>query len=290
LPQQAKKYVAGGIWRGMVFRDEVDWPASWAQMETLKFLSEDGLWLFKFEGFGRFGKEVCRRAAMVANAGFGPAPETSDEGFGVYPMIQGRYLGSSDAGQTVLRRIAEYCAWRARWVTAEVADAAELTSMLRFNFDQEFGSELPAELSQMPVMRPVIADGRMAPHKWIETGRDVLKIDSATHGDDHFLPGPTDIAWDLAGTIVEWKLREAATQFLLDCYRVASGDDPGERLPSYLLAYSVFRSSYCKMASAAMRGSYEEPRLVRDYLRYREQALGYSNNAEHRNVANMRVA
>ena len=29
------------------------------------------------------------------------------------------------------------------------------------------------------------------------------------HGDDHFFPGPTDIAWDLAGTIVEWELAPA---------------------------------------------------------------------------------
>jgi hypothetical protein len=51
---------------------------------------------------------------------------------------------------------------------------------------------------------PVIADGRMHPYEWIpsENGH-LMKVHASRRGDDHFLPGPNDISWDLAGAIVE---------------------------------------------------------------------------------------
>ena len=59
------------------------------------------------------------------------------------------------------------------------------------------------------VLRPLIVDGRLQPWEWIVTRQGVLlKTDASSHGDDHFLPGPTDIAWDLAGVIVDWDLDE----------------------------------------------------------------------------------
>ena len=37
-----------------------------------------------------------------------------------------------------------------------------------------------------------------------------MKVDAAAHGDDHGFPGPVDVAWDLAGAVVEWELGGAA--------------------------------------------------------------------------------
>jgi hypothetical protein len=144
--------------------------------------------------------------------------------------------------------------------------------MLRFNAREELQVELPLELSTLAVIRPAVVDGRMLPHKWIESSGQWLKIDAVTHGDDHFFPGPTDIAWDLAGTIVEWDLNPQQQACFLRYYQEASDDDAGPRLPGYLLAYAVFRMAFCKMAAAAMRGSEEEPRLLRDYRKYRGHA------------------
>jgi hypothetical protein len=152
--------------------------------------------------------------------------------------------------------------------------------MLRFNVQEEFGIELQKNLATLPIERPVIADGRMLPHKWLDYDGRPLKLDAATHGDDHFFPGPTDIAWDLAGAIVEWNLTPDSASFFLSVYRQQSADDPSRRLPAYLLAYAIFRTAYCKMAAAAMSGAPEEARLLRDYRRYREQArrlLGVSS-------------
>jgi hypothetical protein len=147
--------------------------------------------------------------------------------------------------------------------------------MLRFNTQEEFGVDLPEYFCELRLERPVIADGRMLPHKWIDVGDRLLKVDAVSHGNDHFFPGPTDIAWDLAGTIVEWDLDYAKAQFFLDFYHKLSNDRSDTRLPAYLLAYSVFRMAYCKMAAAAMRGSPEETRLTRAYHHYRSRARHY---------------
>lgn len=271
LPPSAKHYVAGGIWRAKVFDSEDEWPASWRQMERLKFLSDDGSLLYRFEGFGRFGEAVHQRARKLSDAGFGPMPVARDQGFGVYPMIEGRHLTAADAEPRMLERLADYCAYRAQHLPATVTHTPELETMLRFNAHEEFGVELPAHLNSLPIERPVIADGRMLPYKWISTGDDVLKVDATTHGDDHFFPGPTDIAWDLAGVIVEWELNADASAFFVEGYRRRTGDNPGRRLPAYLMAYAIFRTAYCKMAAVASNGTSECDRFLRDLARYRRQ-------------------
>jgi hypothetical protein len=275
LPPGAQVFVAGGIWRSHLYADQNQWPASWLQMERLKFFSAEGDAIFKFEGYGRFGEAVHNRSRCVAEGGFGPMPIRFEEGFGVYPMSRGKSLNASDKSPNVLQRIAEYCAFRSRAIQTSAPANVELETMLRFNVKDEFGVELPAGASELSVSKPVIADGRMLPHKWLGSDGLLLKFDSAIHGDDHFFPGPTDIAWDLAGTIVEWALNPDAAHSFLDYYYRSSGDDASDRIASYLLAYSIFRTAYCKMASASMQGAEEEVRLVRDYYRYRSFAQQY---------------
>ncbi len=271
LPEGADQFIAGGIWRARVFGDERNWPASWTQMEKLKFLSNDGQRLLKFEGFGRFGKEVHSRAEAVGEAGFGPKPIAADAGFSIYSLLEGESLLSGSLSTEVITRIANYCAFRKKELQSQTALSKELETMLCFNFSEEFGREITGQM--LEIVHPVIADGRMLPHKWLRTGSgDLLKVDNASHGDDHFFPGPTDIAWDLAGAIVEWDMEEAAVEKFLSCYHAASGDDPRHRLPAYALAYSVLRMGYCKMAAGAMRGSAEESRLAAHYLHYRQIA------------------
>lgn len=272
LPRGAERFIAGGIWRADVYPDQEQWPASWLQMERLKFTTPAKDLFFKFEGYGRFGEAVHQRSRSVADAGFGPMPLRFEEGFGVYPMLRGRTLGKSDVSAAVLQRIADYCAFRARTFPADAGVNRNLETMLRFNVREEFGVELAAQHCELRVAKPVIADGRMLPHKWMDSDGALLKVDTAAHGDDHFFPGPTDIAWDLAGTIVEWDLAPDAARFLLDSYFRVTGDDAQPRLPNYLLAYSVFRTAFCKMAAASMQGSEEEGRLVREHHRYRAQA------------------
>jgi hypothetical protein len=122
----------------------------------------------------------------------------------------------------------------------------------------------------LPIERPVIPDARMSPHEVVRA-RDgqLFKTDATSDGDDHLLPGPTDIAWDLAGVIHEWDLSTSAAATLLDRYRRRSGDDARARLPGYLVAYGLFRAAFWKMAADSSRGDDEHPRLVAAFARAR---------------------
>jgi len=273
LPPAAQNYIGGGYWRyQLIGADPADWPASWTQMERTKFLSPDRRWLFKFAGFGRFGEELYQRALVLSEAGYSAAPAESFEGFGCYPFVPGVVLTAGHSSAAVLQRMAQYCAFRrAGFPSCEAQNSEQMETMVRFNLAEEFGREQEGALDALHSDHPVLVDGRMLPCEWIRAhdGR-LLKCDAVSHGDDHFFPGSAaDICWDLAGTIVEWGLAKDAADYFLRCYQIASGDDPRPRLPAYLLAYSVFRLAYCKMAAVAMCGSEEEPRLLRAYRCYR---------------------
>jgi thiamine kinase-like enzyme len=98
----------------------------------------------------------------------------------------------------------------------------------------------------------------------------LIKVDGSGHGDDHFFPGPADIAWDLAGAIVEWNMDRDAEEYLLGRFRLKSGICP-TNVPAFVLAYSVFRACYCKMSLTGTSVESEKPRLRSAYLFYRNK-------------------
>ncbi len=277
-PAGANVPIGGGEWRKHSLRDERAWPASWINFERLKYLSgsEPDQKLFKFLGFGHYGDQVLLREGEVAGGGFGLRPQRESDGFASYRWIAGRNsahgnhsrlagcglsgrpMSAGDLSEAVLERLAEYCEFRARTFAANTADAAALEQMAEHNLS-ELGVDWPVALK---IKRPAICDGRMQPHEWLLTkdGR-MLKTDSASHGDDHFFPGPTDIAWDLAGAIVEWRMGAAERNFFLAAYRRASGEDPRFRIPDFIAAYGVFRWAYCRMAANALQGTDEQKRM-----------------------------
>jgi hypothetical protein len=279
VPWDAERGVSlgGGEWRRWLLRAEEDWPASWTSMERLKYLSSDDSndgRLFKFLGFGHYGDGVLGREREAAAAGFAPACSPAASGFVCYPWLRGRPMRAADLSEPVLERMAAYCAFRAQAFAVDAHDVATLQQMAEHNLDQ-FGLDLPATLQ---LERPVITDGRMQPHEWLlsEDGR-MLKTDCGSHGDDHFFPGPTDIAWDLAGAIVEWRMDVAQKEFFLQCYKQAGGDDAAARIRSFAVAYAAFRSGYCLMAANAMEGSHEQQRLLRaasEYLGFLSSPVG----------------
>jgi hypothetical protein len=259
-PAEAIEAIGGGHWRNR-FANESQWPASWTSFERLKFLSsveQSERRLFKFAGLGHYGDSVFERERKVAAAGFGPMPREESDGFISYSYIDGRPLAASDLSSSTLARIAEYCAFRVRTFAVELADHNALQQMVEHNL-RELGLDLAVELR---LEHPVIADGRMHPHEWL-LGKDgeSLKTDSGSHGADHFFPGPTDIAWDLAGAIVEWQMNDQQATEFLNLYHRASGDDASARMVGFIKAYAVFRLAYCLMAANAMNGSEEQPRL-----------------------------
>jgi hypothetical protein len=267
-PSGAAVFAGGGEWRRFVLGNESEWPASWTNFERLKYWPpspEGEPRLFKFAGFGHYGDAVIRREEKIASAGFGPKPRTESDGFASYPWVQGRPMRAADLSAGVLARLAAYCAFRAQAFPSEMDGISALQRMAEHNL-QELRFDLPVSLR---LQRPVIADSRMQPHEWLLTpAGQVLKTDSGSHGDDHFFPGPTDIAWDLAGAIVEWRMPRTQADFFLEAYRVASGDDPSQRIGDYLKAYAAYRCAYCIMAGNALQGGPEALRMERAAANY----------------------
>jgi hypothetical protein len=159
-------------------------------------------------------------------------------------------------------QLARYCAFRAEHLAAPVASEMELEQMAQINLERALGMSYPVKL---PVELPVIADARMMPHEWIllSDGR-LQKLDASDHGDNHFFPGPTDIAWDVAGAIVEWRLNSEAVELLTSEYRAITHDALTNRLPSYLIAYSCFRMAFAQSAANSTSDATERTRLQRD--------------------------
>jgi len=270
LPRDATTFFGGGLWRERCFATKEEWPASWLQMERLKFLSHDQRELFRFDGLGSYGSEVRQRYLKVAEGGYGPSCENAGNGFTCFPMVKG--VTGREVTPALVRRAAEYCAFRSRELQADVDSNAVLEEMARINLERELGCAIGDEFC-LETVRPVIPDGKMMLHEWLkpEEGAPWLKLDSAAHGDDHFFPGATDIAWDIAGTIIEWQMDASAADEFLNFYERAANDRIRARLRSYRIAYGAFRMGYSKMAAAAMSGQEEQTRLLRDYEFYKER-------------------
>ncbi len=198
------------------------------------------------------------------------------------PAVNGRYdrctyVGSGNWRQhllsmstSLLDHMADYCAFRYANFAGHTSVPTQLRDMLEFNISREFGTTVSLPDDAFCTEHTVIADGRMQPHEWIATGlNQFVKIDGVDHGDNHFFPGPCDIAWDLAGIAVEWHLDDPAVEFLTQRFRRLSGADVSASLLLYRLAYCVFRLGFCKMAISTVKGSSEEHRLAAAYDQYR---------------------
>jgi hypothetical protein len=270
-PEEAVEFIGGGEWRKRLLADESLWPGSWQHLERLKYLSNPGCSeprFFKFQGLGHYGEQVIAREKGVAAAGFGPFPAAETHGFASYPRIGGRPMSAADLSPEVITRLAEYCAFRANAFSA-FASSGTVEQMAGHNA-QELGIQCAVRLQ---AERPVICDGHMQPHEWLLTpqGR-MLKTDSGSHGDDHFFPGPTDIAWDLAGAIVEWEMNPFHARAFLACYKASSSDDPAPLIGDFVTAYALFRCAWCHMASHALPSTAEKFRLDRAAGFYRKWA------------------
>jgi hypothetical protein len=271
-PTDASSDWSGGQWRRHLYKDAASWPAAWPQVERLKYLSRDGARLYKFEGLGPYGEAPVERARAAAAAKWSPAVERGSPGFVSYTRIHGRPLHHRDLDSQIIDMLAHYCDFRRREMPVAHASIEPLREMLRVNVREEFGFDHEPETAE--IVHPVVADARLMPHEWLRDSAGRLwKTDVASHGDDHFYPGPTDIAWDLAGAVVEWRLREHAAETFLGRYRRLSGDDARERLPFFVCAYSAYRLGFCRMAAEACPEERERLTAAAEYYRTTIQSV-----------------
>jgi hypothetical protein len=259
--------LSAGAWRARVYaaRGENSWPASFVETERRKLLLYDDR-LAKFEGLGRAGRAAAARAALLAGAGLSAAPRDEGDGWLSYPW-EGVPLSCADLDADVIDRLATYCALRPELCRAS-RPSVDLDAMVAHNMAITLRRADAAP--PLATERLAVVDGRLSPYEWLRRpdGR-LSKSDAIAHGDDHFFPGPTDIAWDLAGAVVEWRMGAEATERLLATYQRASGDDARPRIGAWIRAYSVFRLAFASVCLRASLGTPEAARLARDVSGYR---------------------
>jgi hypothetical protein len=236
-------------------------------MTPPKFIANDGHSIWKFEGLGRAGDAVRERAKALSNADFGPRVLGERNGFTQYDFAAGQPLSAEDLDDAVLRRIADYIAFRSRNFRSDVRDTSRLEEMTRHNAAQLVGVELGE--FHLPIEQPIISDARLMPHEWLRTTDGLLiKTDAGMHGDDHFFPGPCDVAWDIAGATIEWNMDAPTAEQLVSLCERTLGKGIRSRIDAYLLAYFAFHAGYAKMASNALSGTEEAQRFALDFDRY----------------------
>lgn len=261
--------ISAGAWRPLHYTRDEHWPAVAEAMERRKLVS--GGRLFKYEGLGSAGHAARHRACALAAEGIALDPSDEGDGWTSYAW-RGRPLQPGDLDEMLIEHIARYCARRPS-LCPLVSAEHELEPVVAKNLRALLGENAAVDAAiaefVLPVERIATTDSRLAPHEWLRMDDGSLrKTDGIAHGDDHFFPGPTDIAWDLAGAIVEWEMNRNAQEYFLACYRRASGDDAKRRIGPWLIAYASIRGAFTAFAIHGSSAS-EARRLTRDLHRCR---------------------
>lgn len=270
---------SAGRWRDLERQDVTTRSPVWPQMERRKFVVEDddgGARLLKFAGLGRYGHRKIERARVLGASGFTNSATHLQHGFIVEPWLQrAAPVAWSD-------RLSDACAGYLAFVARHFplsrgVGAGETLAMIKTNLPQGIGADAAPLIAyaerraSMFGSRPVALDGRMLPDEWVADGTRLIKTDALDHHDDHLFPGPQNIAWDVAGTCLEFELNGNDAQRFVAATASHLGDQRlSERLPLFEIAYLAFRLGYADTAAAAMAGSHDGNLFAQRASRCRE--------------------
>jgi hypothetical protein len=246
--------------------------------ERLKYLGHcDGARvLLKFAGLGAIGERKLQMARALHAAGMTPEPLGLVHGF----LVE-RWRGDGlrlPAEDKPVREIGHYIGTRARLFPAEEGAGAsieELLTMCRRNLSLALGEELSRRVERWNAAAPseglrrVRTDNKLDREEWlrIPDGR-LLKTDAVDHHCGHDLIGSQDMAWDVAGAIVEFALDTQHVRALIDATERAAGRPVKPALLEfYRVAYCCFRLGQAKLA-AESPGDSEGGRACRRAVRY----------------------
>ena len=280
-PARTLENLSAGAWRPRLLDDVDAYPPVQPQHERRKYLAcspGGGLdhappLLLRFVGLGAYGERRLARARALAEAGLGSAPEGLAHGFLIQPFHEGR-PGRIEAPEELLAAMANYLAGVRRHCPAR-ENPTDLLPMVETNVSEGLGPAAATSARRrlavlLPDVEPTALDARMFPHEWLRTAAGWQKADAYDHCDDHFYPGPQDIAWDLAGVCLEFRLSPDARRALLEGYKMASGDRHiGRRLPGFAVAYLAFHLGYDTLAAEQLSGTGDGERFQRRATRYR---------------------
>lgn len=262
-PLRPMQDLAGGRWRD-VTADRTAWPVD-PQNEKRKLLltSASGHYLLRFAGLGRIGLEKLAMARDLAAAGFGLEPLGWRHGFLVERWrddARSVVLLGDDRG-ALIERLGAYLGWRAVHWPAPVASGATLAAlhaMAVANLNEALGPSVahgmdlwsPAVLAKLAARSTrVRTDGRLHPWEWLVLPGAVVKTDALDHHASHDLIGCQDIAWDVAGAVVEWGLSPAERDALTAGMTRAGAPVDAGLTAFFLLAYPAFQLGLVSMAA-----------------------------------------
>jgi hypothetical protein len=269
--------VSGGGWRALRYASEADWPAVDAYQERRKYLlqGERGTWLLKFSGLGSAGERGFDHARRLGEAGFSPPALALRYGFTATPWLEAAPLELQEGDRArFIGHLGAYLGWRAAHLPApETAGAAlpALLVMARTNAGEALGGAStataplldPDRWAAAPQLRRCWTDNRLHRREWLALpdGR-WLKTDGVDHAAGHDLIGAQDVAWDIAGAIVEFDLDESEADLLLASVQRSA---PAERALVAILrpAYIAFQLGAFTMAASAHAGWPDEAARLR---------------------------
>jgi hypothetical protein len=285
LPRYSLDNLSAGAWRPLVFRQPADYPPVQPQHERRKYLARAPAevagpapdLLLRFAGLGTYGERRLARAEALAQAGLAAPPCGLAHGFLVQPFCHGSPARGRPTDD-LIAAMADYLAGVRRQCPSSAA-AVDLRPMVETNVTEALDGSAVSRAQRLLAglateVEPTDLDARMFPHEWLRTEVGWIKVDAVDHHDDHFYPGPQDIAWDLAGTCLEFSLGPEGRRTFLERYRNASGDrDAQRRLPAYAVAYASFRVAYATLAAEQLGGT-------ADGVRFQARARAYRRMLE----------
>ncbi len=268
LGDAAAQDLSAGRWREALIPDAHRRPPVHPHHERRKYRTPGRL--LRFAGLGSVGRERLARASTLAEMGLSPHPSRLAHGFLTLELVPGTPLACGEVDTELLDRMARYLAClRERFALPEAA-RTKLDHMVHTNLGEVALERWADDLHDPADDAPVAVDGRMLPHEWLRTARGYLKVDALDHHDDHFFPGPVDIAWDLAAAMIEFGMPAGARQLLVERYRRLSGDRTvAGRLPYYTVAYLACRIGYVSLAAEGLEGTPDGEGFDRMLRRYR---------------------
>jgi hypothetical protein len=256
--------ISGGAWRQIEGHEDL--PAD-PRMERRKFraFAEGGKFLVKFAGLGGEGVRKLQTARTLHEAGFAPQPLGLCHGFLVEQWIEAAPLSRACLPrEKLVERLASYLALRQSLPAfGKGASLAALAAMARHNVREALGEAAARRLDTLPGLadrlqpraRPVNTDNRMHGFEWlVAPGGHLVKTDALDHSGAHDIVGCQDIAWDVAGAIVEHALdRKEATRLLHLLDGAGAPADP-ELVEFMMPCHLAFQLGLWSLAASANGG------------------------------------
>jgi len=254
--------ISWGHWRDRV---AAAGPAPLAPgQERRKFLarSNSDQWLVKYAGLRRWGERKLAIATHLQQAGHCPEVIGACHGFLVQRWVEAPSLPAATVSRhQLVEEFASYLARRSEMRSPFVGATPErLKHMAEHNTAEALGpsagAAISARLADVPAaeaaIRPVLVDARMHQWEWLVRAGRLIKTDAVDHALSHDLVGPQDIAWDVAGAVVEHELSERETAGLIAALELHSGRPFSRALLAFLLpCYLAFQLGLWTMGAGA---------------------------------------